>query len=188
MDTTSSTLLDELQRSNHQAWSRFVSLYTPLIFYWARQTGLQAADAADLVQEVFAALVVKLPEFQYDKSKSFRSWLRTVTLNKWRELWRRRMLVHSQHSSDVPENAVENELEELWEAEYQRYLLSRAMETVQVEFSQDAWAAFEQYAIHGRPVREVAEELNLSVASIYGVKSRILSRLRQILDGLADLD
>src|SRR5207247_788531 len=32
-------------------------------------------DAADLVQEVFKVLVRKLPEFTYDRDRTFRGWL-----------------------------------------------------------------------------------------------------------------
>jgi DNA-directed RNA polymerase specialized sigma24 family protein len=39
---------------------------------------------------MFEVLLHKLPEFQYDRQKSFRSWLRTVTMNKWKERGRRR--------------------------------------------------------------------------------------------------
>ena len=54
-------------------------MYTPLL-----QGQLDARQAcrnptcADLVQEVFAILVVKLPEFVYDHNRSFRGWLRTI--------------------------------------------------------------------------------------------------------------
>ena len=37
-----------------QAWAEFVAIYSPLIDRLARAKGLQAADAADLAQEVFA--------------------------------------------------------------------------------------------------------------------------------------
>ena len=36
-----------------QAWGEFVAIYAPLIDRLARARGLQAADAADLSQEVF---------------------------------------------------------------------------------------------------------------------------------------
>ena len=62
--------------------ARFVELYTPLLYYWARRVGLRRQDAADLVQDVFTLLVRKLPEFTYDRNKRFRAWLRTVTLNR----------------------------------------------------------------------------------------------------------
>jgi RNA polymerase sigma-70 factor (ECF subfamily) len=50
MFTTSSSLLDRLRRpADAEAWARFVELYTPLLYRWARRLGLQDADAADLV-------------------------------------------------------------------------------------------------------------------------------------------
>jgi len=52
--------------------------------------GLQESDAADLVQDVFTLLVQKLPEFHYDRGRSFRNWLLTVMTNKWRDRIRRR--------------------------------------------------------------------------------------------------
>src|ERR1700730_12188334 len=87
---TPASLLERLRRpGDAHAWARFVELYTPLLYDWARRAGLQQADAADLVQEVLVLLFQKLPEFTYDRQRSFRGWLRTVTLNKWREGRRR---------------------------------------------------------------------------------------------------
>src|SRR5262245_49975988 len=90
MHTTSETLLKRLrQPTDQQAWQRFVLLYTPLLFYWARRMGLSQDEAADLVQEVLTLLVQKLPDFHYDRHKNFRNWLHTLTVNKWREGRRR---------------------------------------------------------------------------------------------------
>src|SRR5271169_7177316 len=90
MDTTPISLLERVGRpSDQDAWLRFVRLYSQLIFDWCRRSGLQPADAADLTQDVFATLFQKLPEFTYDRHKSFRAWLRTVTLNHWRDRQRR---------------------------------------------------------------------------------------------------
>jgi RNA polymerase sigma-70 factor (ECF subfamily) len=88
--STSETLLQRLRQPNQAAaWERFVGLYTPLLLYWARRSGLQAQDADDFVQEVLVLLLQKLPEFHYDQHKSFRSWLRTLALNRWRDRQRR---------------------------------------------------------------------------------------------------
>ena len=58
MFTTSVSLLERLrQPAEQEAWTRFVQLYTPLIYGWARRVGLSPEDASDLVQDVFAALV-----------------------------------------------------------------------------------------------------------------------------------
>ena len=54
MNTTSESLLFRLQSApdgelDQNAWEKFVQLYTPLMFHWARKVGLQQSDAADLV-------------------------------------------------------------------------------------------------------------------------------------------
>jgi RNA polymerase sigma-70 factor, ECF subfamily len=86
MHTTPVSLLQRLGSSpTPAAWERFIRLYTPLLFYWARRRGLQEHDAADLVHDVLVVLVQKLPEFQYRPGKSFRGWMRMVLLNKWRD-------------------------------------------------------------------------------------------------------
>ena len=76
MNTTSESLLIRLHDGSSvtrgDAWASFTKLYTPLIFYWARKTGLQSQDAADLVQEVMTIVFQKLGQFEYDAQKSFR--------------------------------------------------------------------------------------------------------------------
>src|SRR4051812_1055658 len=91
METPVSLLQRLRQPGAHRAWERFVELYTPLLYYWSRRMALQPHDAADLVQDVFAVLLLKLPEFRYDDNRSFRGWLRAVTVNKWRERCRRQV-------------------------------------------------------------------------------------------------
>ena len=84
------TTVRRLRQPNQEAaWERFVDLYAPLIFHWGKNQGLNTTDSTDLVQDVMAILVAKLPEFQYDPSKRFRGWLRTVTVNAARNLHRR---------------------------------------------------------------------------------------------------
>ena len=83
MHSTPLSLLERLRHpADQDAWSRFVRLYTPLMCHWTRCVGMQDSDAADLMQDVFTLLVAKLPDFRHDGTNSFRSWLRTVTLNK----------------------------------------------------------------------------------------------------------
>src|SRR5947209_19290475 len=90
---TPASLLQRLQQeTDEESWSRFVRLYLPLICDWGRQLGVQDSDVADLSQEVFILLLRKLPEFRFEQQKRFRHWLRAVTVNKLRELCRRRGL------------------------------------------------------------------------------------------------
>src|SRR5262249_43390328 len=90
MNTTLPSLLERLRQPvDQEAWERFVHLYTPLLCRWARKVGAPALEVGDVVQDVFAVLVHKLPDFQYDPSQRFRGWLWTITVNKWRERCRK---------------------------------------------------------------------------------------------------
>src|SRR5438270_9944297 len=89
--TTSLSLLQRARGRDPEAWRRVVQLYSPLVFSWARRAGLGDADAADLVQEVWRAVVSALERFQRDRqSGTFRGWLWTVTRNKIHDHFRDR--------------------------------------------------------------------------------------------------
>jgi RNA polymerase sigma-70 factor (ECF subfamily) len=187
MWTTSLSLLERLRQPDDQeAWTRFVQLYTPLLYRFARTARLSEQDAADLVQDVFTLIVGKLPAFRHDRPGSFRCWLRTVTLNKWRERLRRpeiRCRTNSEALDQVvtPDPAVAFE-----ETEYRRHLVGRALRLIEPGFSPVAWRAFREHVVAGRGAAEVAAELGISVGTVYAAKSRVLTRLRRHLDGLLD--
>jgi RNA polymerase sigma-70 factor (ECF subfamily) len=187
MKTTPVSLLERLRRPDEQAaWERFVQLYTPLLYYWARRLGLQEPDAADLVQEVFALLVRKLSEFAYDRNRSFRGWLRTVLLNKWRENRRRAGSRPEAAAGDLPELAGPDPAEAGSEAEYRQHLVRRALEVMQSEFHPSTWKACWELVVSGRSAADVAAELGMTVGAVRAAKFRVLCRLREELEGLLD--
>jgi RNA polymerase sigma-70 factor (ECF subfamily) len=132
MDTPITLLARLQQPGDAAAWERFVGLYTPVLFAWAHQLGLSDSDAAALIQEVFVLLLEKLPRFRYEGSKSFRAWLKTVTLNKYRET-RRRRIPHQVADGEL--DAIPAQAEAFWEADYRKHLTERALEVMQAEFS-----------------------------------------------------
>jgi RNA polymerase sigma-70 factor (ECF subfamily) len=187
-EVTPVSLLERLRNPGEKdAWARFVQIYTPLLFKWARKTGLQTSDAADLVQDVFAILVEKMPTFRYDSNKSFRSWLRTVTLNKWRDRAKaRRPTAVDPGHAPLADVAAEDPVEVLAENEYRRFLTCRALQVMQADFRPETWRACWLTVGEGRPAAEVATKLNISVSAVYSATCRVLGRLRQELAGLLD--
>src|SRR5207247_909236 len=149
-------------RVDQTAWSRFVDLYSPLIYSWARQVGLQESDAADLVQDVFALLVQKMPEFAYNPHGSFRAWLKTVTLNKWRENGRRAS-ARCQGGGAMPEMVATEESEVFWEVEYRQHVIGMALKVMQTDFEAKTWKACWALVVEGRPAAQVAAELGISI-------------------------
>jgi RNA polymerase sigma-70 factor, ECF subfamily len=188
MDSTPVSLLWRLaRRADDNDWDRFVKLYTPLIYYWGRRAGLQREDAADLVQDVLTTLVRKLPEFHYDGGKSFRGWLRTVTLNHWRDRRKRRATQPiGDGAAGLSSVAVADDVELFTEEEYRRHVVGQALRLMREEFQETTWKACWEHAVAGRPAADVAAELGLTVGAVYAAKFRVLTRLRQELDGLVE--
>lgn len=188
MSKTPSSLLARLREPfDPEAWARFVELYTPLIYSWGRRVGLQDPDAADLVQDVFINLLQVLPTFQYDRAQSFRRWLRTITLNKWRNT--RKKLEDQRlrgQGGDPAPVASPDAMEALWEAEYQRHVASRALRLMRADFEDKTWKACWETTALGRPAAEVAAELGMTAGAVYAAKFRVLDRLRRELDGLLE--
>jgi RNA polymerase sigma-70 factor (ECF subfamily) len=175
-----------LRRPDEQAaWQRFVHLYTPLLYYWARRAGTPENDAADLVQEVLLVLVKKLPEFEYDRARSFRGRLRTIALNKWRERCRR-FAAQPTMESGLSQLSEQDVCADFEETEYRQHLVRRALQIMQAEFEPTTWKACWEFVVSGRPASEVAAELKVSVDVVYAAKSRVLRRLREELAGLLD--
>lgn len=184
---TSATLLERLKEPGSPEWSRFVALYTPLIYHRAKRLGLGPDDAADLVQEVLAVAVRRMPTFEYRPTQSFRGWLHTVTRNQWRRSLRGRdpVAVGSLGDSEDPRADTPDAGED---REHARILVGRGLDLIRGEFSVAAWQAFEAHVLHARPAGEVAADLGLQLGTVYAAKSRVLARLRVALEGFVELD
>lgn len=188
MASTSVSLLQRIkQPSSQTAWERFVELYAPLIFHWGVGQGLPPTDAADLVQDVMAILIVKLPQFEYDPNQRFRGWLRTITVNRVRDLHRRRNArpeAASEPTRFAESPAPTDDLFE--ETEYRSYIVNRALELMRSEFREDTWQACWRLVVDGEKAADVAADLGVSVNTVYLAKSRVLKRLREELAGLVE--
>lgn len=187
MHTTPISLLQRLRRPEaEQDWRRFVDLYTPLLFYWARQTGVRPPDDADLVQDVFALLIENLPRFEYDEHKCFRGWLRTVVVNKARDRLRRRSLPIESDPIKLTEVVDMFDDRSGWEGEHQAFVAAAAMKIMREEFHETTWKACWEFVVVGRPAAEIAAELGISENGVYVAKCRVMRRLRKELAGLLD--
>lgn len=187
MHTTSLSLLIRLRDHDALAWGRFVTLYTPLLFYWARRVGLASDDADDYVQDVLVLLLDKLQKFEHRGQGSFRGWLRTVAVNKCRERFRRRSPPGAEgDNGDLDSLADSAEGSAFWGQEYRQHLMARALEIMQAEFEPKTWQACWQRIVEDRPAAEVARNLGVSEANVYVYTGRVLRRLREELQDLFD--
>jgi RNA polymerase sigma-70 factor (ECF subfamily) len=191
---TQATLLVRVRdRNDHDAWTRFVDVYTPVVYGYARRQGLQDADAADVTQDVMRSVAGALPEFRYDRKRgTFRGWLFTVTRNKIRNFLaasgrRERGSGDSdvrQMLGTVPDRTPNSNSD--WDEEYDRRLFAWAADRVQNEFAANTWQAFWENGVQGRAAADVARQLGLSVGAVYVAKCRVVARLRREIEAIED--
>jgi RNA polymerase sigma-70 factor (ECF subfamily) len=181
--TRASLLVRLRDAGDGPAWSQFVDLYGPLVFAFGRRHGLQDADAADLTQEVLARVCQAVRKLEYDRSRgTFRSWLYTVTRNFFLTFAQRKGR-QEQAAGGGGEQALADwpapDEEDAWREDYRRRLFDWAAQQVRAEVSAQAWQAFWQTSVLGRPAQEIAAEMGMTLAAVYMAKSRTLARIRQ---------
>jgi RNA polymerase sigma factor (sigma-70 family) len=194
--TQPSLLVRLRDRGDDRAWSEFVEIYTPLIQRLARQKGLQEADAADLVQEVFGAVARWIDRYDPDPSKgTFRGWLSRIARNQILDA----LAARRRHPQGVGDSSMRRLLDAqpapspedtaLFEAEYRRRAFAWAAERVRDEVSEMAWRVFWMAGVEGTHAKAVAEAVGTTVGTVYHYKSQVMARLRrkvQELDGEPD--
>jgi RNA polymerase sigma factor (sigma-70 family) len=176
-----------------EAWRQFVQLYASVVYGFARRRGLQDADAADLMQEVFRAVAASAGRLNYDPRRgSFRSWLFTVTRNKlYNFLDGRKRHVAGTGDSGAQEALAEQVVQTedaaaLWEKEYQRRVFSWAAEQVRGEFEERTWQAFWLTGVDDLSAKDAGRRLGMSPGAVYVAKSRVLARLKEQVRLLED--
>jgi RNA polymerase sigma-70 factor (ECF subfamily) len=185
-------VLVRAQARDSAAWSEIVRLYAPLIAFWCRRCGLNSHDAADCIQEVFSALAGSLSTYEPRAANGgFRAWLWTITRNKVRDFYRRKLRQWPARGGssaqeligEVPDPASIPE-DEPSDAVQLNELIRRGLELVRAEFESTTWLSFWRSAVDGIPTAVVAEQLGLTSAAVRQNRSRIMRRLRQQLGDL----
>jgi RNA polymerase sigma-70 factor (ECF subfamily) len=157
------------------------------VYGYARRQGLQDADAADLSQDVLAAVAGAVGRLEYDPRRgAFRNWLFTVVRHKLanrRRAQRSRPEVNGTASTRrvLEQCPAPGSAEAAWEAEWQRWLFAWACEQVRGDVSDSTWQAFWRTAIEDQPGGRVAADLGLSIAAVYRARSRVLGRLKDVV-------
>jgi RNA polymerase sigma-70 factor (ECF subfamily) len=189
---TSASLLERLRSPEDQAaWRDFAGRYGPKIYKWCLRWNLQQADAEDVTQNVLLKLAAKLRTFAYDRSRSFRAWLKTLTHHAWRDYVDSRRpgdrgsgdndlarLLDNQQAPDTLNDFLENE--------HQRALLENAMALVQERVEPRTWAAFRLLALEQNSGSEVADHLGQPITAVFMARYRVQNMLREEIRRLED--
>ena len=179
------TLLAGCVKGDKAAWNAFVLQYSKLAYSTIRKTltlhhALAQDDIVeDLHQDFFLSLCEndfrKLRQFKGDRGCSLASWLRVIASRVTVDFLRLKrpitVEVPETLASDQPDppNTLVDREEERQITEALEGLSPRDRLFVDLHF------------YRGLPAEDVAAILNVSVAAVYTLKSRLLDKLREVL-------
>ncbi|MDG1838350.1 MAG: sigma-70 family RNA polymerase sigma factor [Phycisphaerales bacterium] len=164
-------------------WVEFADKYSRVIAGFARNAGLPAQEADDVLQDVLLGFFRVSERFEYDPKKGrFRGYLKRVTLNAIRARHRRKRPTTG--FDDTVDPPIESDLDAAWDRQWTEQLLQRAMGEAKNEVEERTWQAFELYGVRGVPAEEVAKEIDMSPSAIRHAKMRLTRRVREIVNRL----
>jgi len=186
-------------RSLHDegAWENLLGYYEPFITKILIRMGFRDADLKDVRQQVSLKLWKGIGSYQRDEHQArFRNWLSTLIRNTAID-WIRSQHRHGRESTLQPddEERIDPEksgIENVIEQEWQRHVVSLALENLKQVFSGKALQVF-ALTLKGESVDSIATILDLRKESVYVLKTRVktrvsqeIARLRIELEGDAD--
>jgi RNA polymerase sigma-70 factor (ECF subfamily) len=168
-----------------------VKRYGRQILQWCRQWRLQEADAEDVTQIVLAKLAQKLADFQYDPSRRFRGWLKTLAYHALSDyLEARRRPGEGSGGDDVAQVldslAARDDLVRQLTEEFDRELLEEAMRRVQLRVPAHHWEVFRLTALENLSGAEVADRLGMKVATVFTTRSKVQKQVQEEVRRLED--
>jgi RNA polymerase sigma factor (sigma-70 family) len=184
-DDTSLTLMMRIQKTpaDPRAWDDFIKHYRPMIEAWCRTWGLQASDIEDVTQDVLLKLLAAIEQFHYDPTRSFRSWLKTVTKHALTDFCRARKrragLEHGQAQSIADSSDAIADLEKKLEGAFDRELLELAMKRAEKRVKPRNWQAFQLTTVEGLSGADAAARLGMPVAQLYVARNRVQKILQE---------
>lgn len=185
---TSTTLLRDLTDSQHVRWGEFVRRYRPMMESYLRSR-YPDLEAEDIISETLTALVGVLKDYRYspDETGSFHNYLTGILKHK--ALYRRR--VAARHAKDVvafrdsaervDDSRVKDE-EQKWKETVFAIAVRQLMadETIQDRTKQ----VFLRVAINHESPDAVADSFGLKRNAVDQMKSRMMTKLREIVESL----
>ncbi len=154
-----------------------------------RRSGIREEYAPDIVQDVFATVARSINTFERKREDgSFRAWLATITRSRVHDFLRkeqRHQPAVGGTEAFVQLNNVAQDLEVSISVEaIESPLARRAMEILRTEFEEVTWKAFYMTTVESLSPAITAERLEISLASVYQARTRVLRKLRQRLSEL----
>ncbi len=194
---TSRTLIARLHAwEDRTAWNLFFEQYGPLLEKWSKSRLQNPADVDEVNQMVLWELAKRFVSFEYDPTRSFRGWLRTLHTSRLldflksqrrrtnRELAlmqvRQSPALHpqgfmetSQSQDESPNNCQQTQLT----------LSIVVQKRVRERVSEKTWTVFWEIAVEGQLIADTAQRHSMRYASAFAAFSRVHRMLREEVAG-----
>jgi RNA polymerase sigma-70 factor (ECF subfamily) len=169
------------------AWDEFAAIYGPVVFNVATSRGFQAADAENLVQEVFMAVATSISDWLgRDDRGRFRAWLLRIARNAAVDMITQKATRSLGRDGGEAQLYLANlpapsELSSELDVEYKRKVFQWASARVRESVAEHTWQAFWLTSIEELSVVAAAAKLNTRPGNIYFARSRVMARIKQLV-------
>ena len=190
--TRASLILRIQDAEDMAAWDEFSTIYGPVVFNFAMSRGFQAADAENLVQEVFLAVANSISNWlERDDRGSFRAWLLRIARNAAVDMITPKATRSlGRDGSEAQVHLVNfpapSELSSALDLAYERMVFQWASERVRASVAEHTWQAFWLTSIEELSVEAAAARLKTRPGNIYFARSRVLARIKELVQQYQD--
>ena len=194
---TRTTLLERLKDwRDNPSWQEFFDTYWKLIYGFAIRSGLNQAEAQDVVQETMLSVAKNIPTFKYDRTiGSFKHWLLNMT--RWRisDQVRKRKNLVAEADQDSPTETQTGrvakvpdpaslDLDALWETEWEKTLLEAAVTKVRRQLDPEKYQIFDLLVNKEWPPQKVADTFGMTINQVYLAKHRVTELIKDEVERL----
>lgn len=216
---TSMTLLADITcDSRHARWAEFVERYRPMMEAYLGAKGMGGSDREDVIQETFAALAKRLPDYRYcpGEKGAFHDYLTGILRNKMSDAGRaaraRERALQGFGEREVASGRVKTALDyDSRDGESVRAVRVLATDGREPAAAREAWKKsvcriavqqlladedvagrnreiFRRLWLGGESGEAVAASMAMSRDAVYQVRSRMMKRLKASVARLMALD
>ena len=161
-------------KGDQAAWNELVKRYSRLVYSIALNTGLTAADADDIFQNVFMIIYRRLETLRDDKL--IVAWIIRITYHECQHLYKRNPHAKELDENIVDDNELPQEQVELWE---KRFLVHQALDQMDPNCRNLLEMLF--FEIPTPSYQTIASRLGIPEGSIGPNRARCFKKLETIL-------
>lgn len=181
---TSLSLLRRLTgtQPDTEAWDLFVARYGPKLLEWARRWNVSEDDSYELVQQVLVGLVEQFRNRRFESTRSFRAWMKTNAYRVWVRLQRQQQ--RQLRSIPVPDSKLlsveaREDMLRLIDQQAEAEAMEIAIARVKARVHEKTWEAFKLLALDDLEGKAIAEQLGMSISSVYVARHNVQKMLTE---------